>query len=135
MVCTYCGGSTQVVNSRHKKRLNTVWRRRECKQCGSIVTTEEAVNYHSAWLIEHSGGKLESFSREKLLISLYKSLAHRPNATQEASHLVDTIMGQLRSSKAASEAVLPFRNVRDTALLALERFDPLAAAQYLAYHK
>ncbi len=135
MVCTYCGGSTQVTNSRHKKRHNSVWRRRECQNCGSIVTTEESVRYDSAWLVEVAPQEFSPFSRERLLISLYKCLAHRPSAVEDASALTDTVMGSLRVSTAATQAVLPVRGIRDVALATLERFDPLGAAQYLAYHK
>ncbi len=93
------------------------------------------MRYDSAWLVEVTPQEFAPFSRERLLISLYKCLAHRPSAAEDASALTDTVMGSLRLSESAAQAVLPVRDIRDITLTTLERFDPLGAAQYLAYHK
>src|SRR5579872_3157022 len=48
MNCIYCGGRTEVTNSRRQKRNNQVWRRRQCLKCKTVVTTQETIDYSSA---------------------------------------------------------------------------------------
>lgn len=40
MTCPVCGGNTKVVDSRVKD-CDSVWRRRECQECGYRFNTEE----------------------------------------------------------------------------------------------
>lgn len=40
MTCPVCGGNTRVVDTRHPD-CETVWRRRECTECGYRFNTEE----------------------------------------------------------------------------------------------
>lgn len=134
MVCTYCGEPTQVTNSRHKKRTNIVWRRRRCTVCASIITTEESARYDTSWLVESAHGTLTPFSRDRLLISLYKSLGHRDNASSDASALTETIINQLRATDEARQAVLPQATLQDVIVSCLARFDTLASSHYRAYH-
>lgn len=133
MVCTYCGHDTQVVNSRHQKRLNQVWRRRKCTNCGAVFSTHEAADYEASWRVLDTNGSLHPFLRDKLLISLHKSLEHRPTAVADASGLLNTIVSLLRPLAAkgtleASEIALTTREV-------LIKFDNAAATHYAAFHK
>jgi transcriptional repressor NrdR len=132
MVCLYCGNKTQVINSRPQKAANRVWRRRQCVGCGSIITTEEAARYESALMVRHAKKTLEPFLRDKLLISLHKSLAHRKTAQRDASELVDTVIGQLRGQ--AQQPVIELTVIIEAAATCLERFDILAGQHYRAYH-
>ena len=132
MVCPYCRGETQVVNSRPKHRTNSVWRRRRCLACGSVTTTEEAVRYESALMVQNSNGGLTPFSRDKLLVSLHKSLAHRSTAITDAAALTDTLISQLRTD--TTGAAIELVRLRELALTILGRFDELAGSHYRAYH-
>lgn len=133
MVCWYCGGATKVTNSRHQKRQNTVWRRRQCLGCSSLVTTEETISYESVLMVQTSNGRLVAFSRDKLLISLYKSLAHRPTASSDAAALCNTILGAVRTAQDAS-ALISQQLIANHAASCLTRFDDLAGHHYRAYH-
>jgi len=132
MICIYCGGDTQVINSRLQKRPNQVWRRRKCVECAAIFSTHESVAYDAVWRVKKADGMLVPFVRNKLFISLYKSLAHRPSAIDDATALTDTIMGQLL--KSSPNGLLLVASVRDTAHTVLERFDKAAAVSYQAFH-
>ncbi len=133
MVCIYCSASTQVVNSRHQKRSNQVWRRRKCSQCNSIWTTTEATDYSQALTVQRKSGKFEPFVREKLLISIYESCRHRPNALDDAHGLTATIIGKLlkhvHNASVTREIIIA--NASDV----LKRFDNAASVHYDAYHK
>lgn len=132
MVCVHCGGETAVTNSRHQKRLNQVWRRRLCKSCGAVFTTEESASYGGSWAVLSPSGALSPFSRDKLLLSIHKSLGHRPEALRDAIGLTDTVIHKL--SGVVRGGRLESRSVRDTVQVALNRFDKAASAHYEVFH-
>jgi transcriptional regulator NrdR family protein len=132
MVCIVCGNDTKVTNSRPQKRANQIWRRRQCTVCGSIFTTEESPKYEIAWLVESSGG-LAPFSRDKLLLSLHRSVQHRPTAIEDAAGLVDTVLHKLQGQ--AIDGKLSRRTIVQVVQVALNRFDTAASVHYQAYHK
>jgi transcriptional regulator NrdR family protein len=88
MVCVYCGSETKVTNSRHQKRTNQVWRRRQCLKCTALFTTEEKTDHTSLWKVKKNNEEtLVAFSRDKLFLSIYKSCEHRLNALADAASL------------------------------------------------
>ncbi|HVV25439.1 MAG TPA: hypothetical protein VHC21_00170 [Candidatus Saccharimonadales bacterium] len=133
MVCIQCGGETAVVNSRHQKRLNQVWRRRSCKNCGSVFTTQESAAYGGAWAVQSRSGALSPFSRDKLLLSLHRSLQHRKTAVHDASALADTIIKRLLGI--VTEGKLESQQIKQAAQVALNRFDKAASVHYAAFHQ
>ena len=134
MVCLICGGETQVTNSRPQKRSNQVWRRRACTLCDVIFSTTEAIDYGKSLRIRGSNNhRLEPFNRDRLLVSLYKSLGHRDGALADASGLCGTIVAKVAPT--AVGGVISRDRLVETALVALSRFDKLAAQHYQAFHK
>ncbi|MDB5169897.1 MAG: nrdR [Candidatus Saccharibacteria bacterium] len=134
MVCYTCGGDTAVLNSRPQKRSNQVWRRRQCVLCDTVYTTTESIDYAKSLLVQTTTKKrLLPFSRDRLLLSLYKSLGHRPTALSDAGGLCATIIAKLAPT--AENNVINTRRIAETALVALNRFDKLAAQHYQAFHK
>ena len=132
MVCVHCGADTQVINSRHQKRLNQVWRRRKCKQCGAIFSTEESASYDGVWAVKSSSGTLQPFSRDKLLLSLYMSCKHRKNALRDAGALTDTVIKKLLGSHSGA---IDKKLIVSTCQVALNRFDKSASTHYAAFHR
>lgn len=131
MVCIYCGGRTQVTNSRPQKRLNQTWRRRECVNCHAVFTTEEAVNLSGSLVVRRPQAPVQPFSRDKLFVSLYRALGHRKTALEDAGALCATIIAQLADNAKAS--ISP-ADIAAVAHQVLRRFDTAAAVQYAAYH-
>lgn len=131
MVCIYCSGGTQVINSRLRKRRNTVWRRRRCLICATIFTTSESIELSQTILIQNKTA-VEPFSRDRLFISIYESLKHRKSALLDASGLCDTII-QAILLKHENGSVQSSVIVAAT-LAVLERFDAAAATHYQAFH-
>jgi len=133
MVCIYCGGKTQVTNSRPQKRLNQTWRRRECLACGAIFSTNEAADLSTSLAVRHQNGPVRAFSRDKLLVSVLRAVGHRRQPVEDASALTATITAKLlRSTATASVSPL---DIIKTTLEALQHFDTAAAISYQAYHK
>lgn len=132
MVCIYCGNSTQVINSRLQKRPNQVWRRRKCLQCGAVFTTNEAVSYESVWRVHTTSGKLVPFNTNVLLLSIYKSLEHRPTALRDAEALTATIMERMRVL--SQNGLIERTRLVETAQIIVSRFDKAAGVSYAAFH-
>ncbi len=130
MVCIYCNGSTSVTNSRHQKRLNQQWRRRQCDSCNSVVTTLESVDTAGALQVS-ANNAYRPFVRDKLFLSLYDSLRHRKTAQNDATALTATVLVMVSRSKTA---VIEKTQLIDTAIQVLRRFDPVAAVHYQAFH-
>ena len=133
MVCVHCGQKTQVINSRSQRRNNQVWRRRECLSCGAVFTTIEATDYSSAWTVRAKSGHFGPFSRDKLLMSLYRSCEHRSTALSDASYLSETVIKKLLTQ--VKDGSLSAATIARTAQVALSRFDKAASVSYQAFHK
>lgn len=133
MVCIICSGNTQVINSRLQKRANAVWRRRKCLTCLAIFTTHETADYSALWRVTSNNVALSPFSRDKLFVSLYKSLQHRPTALDDAGGLTDTVIAKLVS--VSSNGLLGTNEIKNQAITVLELFDPVANTHYRAFHK
>lgn len=132
MVCIYCGGKTRVNNSRHQKKSNQVWRRRECLECESIITTQEQIEPTTSLLFVKSTNKTEPFSRDILLFSVYDSLKHRKTAMRDATALTNTIWSKIL--KHINNASIKRESVIKETTKVLSRFDKASAVQYSAYH-
>jgi len=131
MICIYCSNDTKVVNSRHQKKLNRVWRRRTCINCGTTFTSSEAVDLSgSVSVIDDK--RLEPFERDKLFMSVYDSLKHRKTALSDATGLTDTVITHMYPLM--TDALIE----RDSIILivteVLQRFDKTAAVYYVAFH-
>ncbi len=118
------------MNSRHQKRLNQKWRRRQCSQCGAIFTTLEQLDTSGALRV-NSDNKYEPFLRDELFLSVYDSLRHRKTALADATALTDTIMSALSFS---GDAVIDRNKIVQETSRVLRRFDKIAAALYEALH-
>jgi transcriptional repressor NrdR len=132
MVCTYCGSETQVINSRHQKRSNSVWRRRKCIACKAIFSTGEQVDYEKTWVVQYPDSSLAPFLRDKLFISIHKACQHRPTALPDAIGLTNTIINVV--NKAIHDSVLNAQDIAGASYQTLRRFDQPAAISYKAFH-
>jgi transcriptional regulator NrdR family protein len=133
MVCIYCQSRTQVSNSRHQKRNNTIWRRRACLACNAIFTTLEQAELRSVIMVKSAAG-LQPLERDTLLISVYESCKHRQRALEEASGLTNTIIGDTLK-QVAPDGTIEQEMLHTIIRTVLERFDPAAATIYTAYRK
>ena len=131
MNCIYCGGDTSVENSRPKKRSNTVWRRRECKDCSTIFTSSEALDLSGSILV-YTGSHSEPFNRDKLFTSIHDSLKHRKSPVYDATALTDTIINKVVTI--ITNPKLDTSIIRDICHDTLQKYDSVAATHYAAFH-
>lgn len=132
MNCIYCGGNTQVTNSRPQKRSNAIWRRRKCKSCDNIISSVERVDLAQALRIELLSGKIVPFYRDILFVSIYDCLKHRSNSVNDATEITDTVILKLTK---LHKAVIKREQLIDISKEILAKFDNVALVQYSAFHK
>jgi transcriptional repressor NrdR len=133
MVCVVCNGETRVINSRLQKRSNQVWRRRQCLVCNTVFTTGETVQYANVWRVKGTDDSYSLFSRDKLLISIYRSCQHRPTALADAAALTDTVISKLQPK--SIDGILDAQTIVRITNVALNRFDQAASMHFEAFHK
>lgn len=137
MVCLYCSQDLAVSNSRPQVSSNQTWRRRLCKACGAVFTSIESIDLSKALIVakqdkKGSKAELQPFERDRLFISIYESLRHRPGAAQDARGLCDTVVAHI--IKKAGHGKIEARTIAEIALNTLRRFDQAAATHYAAFH-
>jgi len=131
MVCVYCGHETAVVNSRHQRRGNQVWRRRQCQRCKAVFTSLEKTDYALAWAVSRDG-RSKPFSSDKLFLSLYRSCQHRKTALEDARSLTNTVINKLAGY--VHDGRVDAGDIAKVAGVALSRFDAAASVNYQAFH-
>ncbi len=131
MVCIYCGGNTRIINSRLQNRTNITWRRRQCLSCKSIATTLEQIDLTRSLVVNNKSGETCAFIPEKLFLSIYESLKHRPTAITDARHLSNTVISRIINP---SNGKIESRVITEITLVVLNRFDKVASAHYNAFH-
>lgn len=131
MVCVYCGHDTSVTNSRHQKRLNRVWRRRSCSNCGSIFTSIESLGLDSS-IVVNNKGQLQPLQRDKLFLSIHDSLKHRKTALADSTSLTDTVVSQCMAH--IDNGTISAPKMAQVTLGILKKFDKAAATHYEAFH-
>jgi transcriptional regulator NrdR family protein len=74
---------------------------------------------------------LRPFVNAKLLISIYKSLAHRTSAAEDAGDITNTVVGKLIGTRSAQ---IDINYIKKVVYETLSNFDSAAAMSYHAYH-
>lgn len=97
MRCPNCGyDDSKVIDSRPTE--NRIRRRRECLQCRERFTTYEEIE-NTPLMVTKRDGSVEEFKQDKLLKSIVRAAANRPNVdTKAANDMVDGIVGELRNN-------------------------------------
>ena len=95
MRCPKCGWQEdKVIDSRTSKEGSTIRRRRECLACGYRFTTYEQVESEDLMVIKRDG-RLEEFSRDKLLSGIKKACQKRPVSAKAMDALVQDIIEEI----------------------------------------
>ena len=124
--------STETINSRPQRRLNRVWRRHRCANCGCVFTSGESFDENKTWVVKRDDGLIYPFLREDLFISIYNSCRHRSSAIVDAKGLTDTVIGKLIKLNLGSQ--ISSKDLGKVAHNVLLNFDKVAAVYYEAYY-
>lgn len=130
MKCPYCNEATKVTNSRSHNNNHAVWRRRKCKSCDSIWSTDENYSLNTTHRVIYSDmTHFKAFSRDILYVSILDSLAHRKDRIEEAGAITDTIISKVLSLKSSN---INIEQLKSIATDTLKSFDVVAASVYKA---
>lgn len=132
MNCPYCKSDSKVSNSRPTAKGTQIWRRRTCKSCGQIWTTQEVIDLTTSHQVTSQNNHSEPFSRDKLFLSIKDACAHRKSALADATALTDTVLSQVLRQ---NTTVLSEQQLIDITNSVITRFDKTASAVYRAKHK
>lgn len=133
MFCINCfHPTTNVTNSRSKKKSPLVWRRRSCVKCGTVFTTHEQPSLTDNVKIHLPGGRTSSFNLGRLILSISKAFTH----SQETAKIYALSLAQTVEATLSTEVKhLSTEEITATTHAVLKGFDELAALQYAAQHE
>jgi transcriptional regulator NrdR family protein len=97
-----------------------------------VVTTFESYDLTTALLVKKRSGALEEFQRDKILISIARSIEHRKNISQAASELTNSVLTQLLITKPVS-TIISTEDISHMTSIVLKRYDAVSAIKYLSY--
>ncbi|MFH1536507.1 MAG: transcriptional regulator NrdR [Patescibacteria group bacterium] len=133
MKCPSCHNlDTKVVDSRVLEENIAIRRRRECEKCGFRFSTMEEVEILNLTVVK-SDGVEEPYNKEKLAISLQKSLEKRPITSEKLKRVIQGIeqdvQNKAKNDKISSEAV------GEIVMKHLKRVDKVAYIRYASVYR
>ncbi len=131
MFCIFCGSDTYVSNSRSAGKLPYVWRRRQCVKCKVIFSSREKPDLSLSVRVKNKSGKYETFSEDKLFVSILSCFSHRNDALKASRALSDTVLGKLLGRKDYLES----DRIAEVVYRTILRADRSAAVFYKAHHR
>ena len=132
MRCASCGcDDDKVLESRSVRGGVAIRRRRVCLQCGHRFTTYEEILRDSLMVVKQDG-RLEEFSRQKLLNGITRACRKRPVSLQKIEWTVDKIIEQLESDY---DLEVPSREVGERVMQALVSLDQVAYVRFASVYR
>lgn len=132
MRCTKCGcEEDKVIDSRASREGSTIRRRRECLACGHRFTTYEQIEQEGLMIVKRDG-RMEMFSRDKLLSGIRKACQKRPISAKVMEELADRIADEI-SQKFDTE--LPSMAVGERVMEGLKKIDPVAYVRFASVYR
>ena len=129
MICIYClHRKTLTPNSRPHKTTTQVWRRRHCPSCERTFTTYERPSLEDIKIVRDRQ-RTEAFSIGELAASIYKSLAHQPQAGTHSYELARTVELRLIQKYDISSPIT-IGAIAEETHLTLTSYDAACGLQY-----
>ena len=132
MRCASCGSEDdKVLESRSVRGGVAIRRRRVCLQCGHRFTTYEEILRDSLMVLKQDG-RLEEFSRQKLLNGITRACQKRPVTLQKIEWLVDKIIEQIENDY---ELEVPSSDVGERVMRSLAALDQVAYVRFASVYR
>lgn len=128
-VCYYI--DTKVVDSRVAPDGLSIRRRRECLKCAFRFSTYEEIEILDLMIVKRDGRR-ESYSREKLMSGLRKSLEKRPvteDSFKQIIHGIERDLQKLRKNEITS------LQIGQIVMKHLKKTDPVAYIRYASVYE
>ncbi|NLB69994.1 MAG: transcriptional repressor NrdR [Lentisphaerae bacterium] len=132
MICSSCGSDNdKVLESRSVRGGLAIRRRRVCLECGRRFTTYEEILRDSLMVVKRDG-RLEEFSRQKLLGGLTRACRKRPIALDVLEALVDGLVEKLESD---FDREVPSREIGERVMSMLRELDQVAYVRFASVYR
>jgi len=132
MKCPYCrAGDSRVVDTREIEEMDTVRRRRQCRQCSRRFTTYERVEPISLTVVKKDGRR-EPYDRRKLETGIRLACTKRPISTDTIQRIVDEVEAAIFSM--ASEEI-PSQIVGELVMEKLRDVDQVAYIRFASVYR
>ncbi len=132
MRCPFCReNKDKVIDSREINEGKVIRRRRECLNCGKRFTTYERVEENPFRVVKRDG-RIESFSRKKLLNGILKACEKRPVKIEDIENLIDDIIIQLYQK---GEREIPATKIGELVMEQLKKLDSVAYVRFASVYR
>jgi len=132
MKCPICYfDDTKVVDSRAATDGLSIRRRRECLKCGFRFSTYEEVEILDLMIVKRDGRR-ESYSREKLISGLKKSLEKRAITEDKFKRLIHAIERELQKIR---KNEITSQQVGQVVMKQLKKVDQVAYIRYASVYE
>jgi transcriptional repressor NrdR len=132
MRCPVCSQKdTKVIDSRLSADGMNVRRRRECEKCSFRFSTLEEMELLDLTVVKRDGRR-ESYSREKLVRGLEKSLEKRPYTDADMQRLVHKIERDIQKKRRGE---LTARDIAEILMKHLKGFDKVAYIRFVSVYR
>ncbi|MDD2258016.1 transcriptional repressor NrdR [Candidatus Falkowbacteria bacterium] len=132
MKCPICYfDDTKVVDSRAATDGLSIRRRRECLKCGFRFSTYEEVEILDLMIVKRDGRR-ESYSREKLIFGLKKSLEKRAITEDKFKRLIHAIERELQKIR---KNEITSKQIGQVVMKQLKRVDQVAYIRYASVYE
>jgi transcriptional repressor NrdR len=120
-----------VLESRLSHEGRAVRRRRSCTACNYRFTTYEKEEAF-AFSVAKKDGRIEPYSREKVMRSIQTACQKRPVTFEQIDSL---ITGMERAIQEAGERTVPTQKIGDLLMNGLHRLDKVAYVRFASVYK
>jgi len=132
MRCSKCGcEEDKVIDSRTSREGLTIRRRRECLACGHRYTTYEEIEHDGLMIIKRDG-RIEEFSREKLLSGIKKACQKRPVSNKAIEELGNRIIEEITQK---FDGEVPSMAIGERVMEGLKEIDQVAYVRYASVYR
>lgn len=132
MRCKSCGSDDdKVLESRTVRGGVAIRRRRVCLQCGHRFTTYEEIVRESLQVVKRDG-RLEEFSRPKLLSGVMRACQKRPISMEQIDKLVDNVIDIIEEKY---DMEIESHEIGKLLMKQLKRIDEVAAVRFASVYR
>ncbi|MGI5867912.1 MAG: transcriptional regulator NrdR [Kiritimatiellia bacterium] len=132
MKCAACGSEDdKVLESRSVRGGVAIRRRRVCLECGHRFTTYEEV-LRDSLMVRKQDGRLEEFSRQKLLNGITRACQKRPVSLQKIEWTVDRIIEQIEND---FDLEVPSSDIGERVMRCLAELDQVAYVRFASVYR
>jgi len=130
--CNQCKNEdTKVIESREAGDAEAIRRRRECLNCSHRFTTYERIEKPQLIVIKNDGTR-QLYSREKLLVGLYRACEKTPVTSMQIEHVATAVENKLY---ACGDSEIPSNKIGQAVMEELADLNEVAYVRFASVYR